>query len=138
MYRSAEVPVAQLEMAILIKLWILCRLRVCGRMDSLRLHELNILATPCSCPGRRRFCHLVATLRRPGGWKWHPHGWMRRYRRRFSRLLPMVYGLTVIVVILGGALYPPRNYDALTYRIPRVLHWWRLQPGIGFRRPMTG
>jgi hypothetical protein len=36
----------------------------------------------------------------------------------------MIYALAVIVVILGGALYAPRNYDALTYRIPRILHWW--------------
>ncbi len=36
----------------------------------------------------------------------------------------MVYGLSAIIVILGGALFPPRNYDALAYRFPRILHWW--------------
>jgi len=49
---------------------------------------------------------------------------MRRRLCRFGRLLPMVYAAAVIVVILGGALYAPRNYDALTYRVPRILHWW--------------
>jgi hypothetical protein len=60
----------------------------------------------------------------PAGWKRNPRGWTRRCRRRFGRLLPLIYALAVIVVILGGALYAPRNYDALTYRIPRILNWW--------------
>ena len=25
---------------------------------------------------------------------------------------------------LGGALHAPNNYDGLTYRFPRMLHWW--------------
>jgi hypothetical protein len=28
-----------------------------------------------------------------------------------------------LLVFIGGALYRPSNYDALTYRLPRVLHW---------------
>jgi len=27
------------------------------------------------------------------------------------------------LVLLGGALYPPTNHTAMTYRTPRVLHW---------------
>ncbi len=28
-----------------------------------------------------------------------------------------------ILVFAGGALHPPTNYDAMTYRFPRLLHW---------------
>ncbi|HZL12940.1 MAG TPA: hypothetical protein VFC85_02240, partial [Verrucomicrobiae bacterium] len=27
------------------------------------------------------------------------------------------------MAFLGGAMYAPNNYDALAYRIPRILHW---------------
>jgi hypothetical protein len=45
------------------------------------------------------------------------------YRRRFGRVFPLAFGLLCILAILGGVLYQPSNYDALAYRIPRVLHW---------------
>jgi hypothetical protein len=47
-----------------------------------------------------------------------------RFRpRRLRRLLPAVFLVTAALVFLGGALHAPNNYDALTYRVPRVLHW---------------
>lgn len=46
-----------------------------------------------------------------------------KYARRFQKLLPMVFFVLAAMVFIGGALYAPNNYDALTYRIPRVLHW---------------
>src|SRR5581483_1554309 len=46
-----------------------------------------------------------------------------RLARRFKRPLPFGYLLLAILALAGGLLYPPTNYDALAYRIPRVLHW---------------
>ena len=48
----------------------------------------------------------------------------RVLRRRFLRPLPFVYLIYLLIAIVGGALYAPSNYDALCYRIPRILHWW--------------
>jgi hypothetical protein len=48
---------------------------------------------------------------------WH------RLRRRFTRPLPLAFAGLAALVLLGGLLYAPNNYDALTYRLPRVLHW---------------
>ncbi len=48
--------------------------------------------------------------------------WLR-LRKRFSRSLPLAFAGLAALVFLGGALYQPSNYDALTYRVPRVLHW---------------
>jgi hypothetical protein len=46
-----------------------------------------------------------------------------RIRARFSRPLPLAFAGLAGLVFLGGALYAPSNYDALTYRLPRVMHW---------------
>jgi hypothetical protein len=43
--------------------------------------------------------------------------------RRFRRPLPAVFLLVVGLVFLGGILYAPSNFDALTYRLPRMLNW---------------
>jgi hypothetical protein len=44
-------------------------------------------------------------------------------RRRFHRSFPMAFLILASLAFLGGALHPPTNYDALAYRLPRVLHW---------------
>ncbi len=46
-----------------------------------------------------------------------------RLVRRFKRPLPFGFLLLAILALTGGLLYPPSNYDALAYRVPRVLHW---------------
>jgi hypothetical protein len=48
---------------------------------------------------------------------------VQRLRRRFTRPLPLAFAGLAVLVFLGGALYAPANYDGLTYRVPRVLHW---------------
>ena len=113
-------------MVIFIKLWILVSAAcVAAGWILSAAHELNTLgyATFFAMAGLG-FAIWVRHRGGLAGWKWNTRDLARRWRRRFGRLLPMIYALTVIVVILGGALYPPRNYDALTYRVPRILHWW--------------
>ena len=57
------------------------------------------------------------------------HAW-RRYPQRLwrrpslLRLLPFWFFLYAGLAFAGGSLYPPTLYDALTYRLPRVLAWW--------------
>ena len=52
-----------------------------------------------------------------GGWNW------RRQRRRFGRSFPLAFLVLALLAILGGAIHAPSNYDAMAYRVPRVLHW---------------
>lgn len=47
----------------------------------------------------------------------------RKLRRRFSRPFPLAFLILAALATLGGVLYPPSNYDALAYRLPRVFHW---------------
>jgi len=47
----------------------------------------------------------------------------KKIRRRFRRPLPLCFAVLALLVFLGGVLYPPTHYNAMTYHIPRVLHW---------------
>ncbi len=46
-----------------------------------------------------------------------------RLARRFIQPLPAIYLLLTALIFLGGMLYAPNNFDALTYRLPRMLNW---------------
>jgi hypothetical protein len=47
----------------------------------------------------------------------------KKFLRRFSRPLPMCFAAFVVLIFLGGLLYPPSNYTGVSYRLPRVLQW---------------
>lgn len=55
------------------------------------------------------------------GWRFRLR--FKRLRWRHRHLLPAMYSVAAGLALLGGALHPPNNYDALTYRLPRMLHW---------------
>jgi hypothetical protein len=44
--------------------------------------------------------------------------------RRFRRPLPAVFATIFVLALIGGSIYPPNNFDYLTYRFSRILHWW--------------
>jgi len=44
-------------------------------------------------------------------------------RSRFKRPLPRLFFVLAFLILLGGLLYSPSNYDALCYRTPRLLAW---------------
>jgi hypothetical protein len=48
---------------------------------------------------------------------------LQKIWRRGRRPLAAVFFVVAGLVIFSGCLYPPTNYDALTYRLPRVLNW---------------
>ena len=45
-------------------------------------------------------------------------------RSTYRRLAPKLWLLLALVSFVEGLLYHGDNYDYLTYRIPRLLHWW--------------
>jgi hypothetical protein len=112
----------------LIKLWILGSAAcVSAGWILSALHQINLtgyavfffvlgtgLAVACKRPRRedRAACARIGAK------------WAARILRRFRRPLPLLFFLTAAMAIAGGALHAPNNYDALTYRFPRVLHWW--------------
>ncbi|HZV33833.1 MAG TPA: hypothetical protein VFB72_04585, partial [Verrucomicrobiae bacterium] len=46
-----------------------------------------------------------------------------RLVRRFRKPLPFGFLMLACLSLIGGLIYLPTNYDALAYRVPRVLHW---------------
>lgn len=48
---------------------------------------------------------------------------LRKMFHRFKRPFPLAFLVLSVMAFLGGAIYPPTNYDGLAYRLPRVLHW---------------
>jgi hypothetical protein len=57
----------------------------------------------------------------------HPPGTFRFFprlpHRRFRRWFPLAFLLCTALSLLGGAIWAPDNYDGLSYRLPRILHW---------------
>ncbi len=47
----------------------------------------------------------------------------KTFSRRFRRPLPVIFLILTALVFVGGILYAPTNFDALTYRLPRMLNW---------------
>lgn len=105
----------------MVAIWVfLCAFLSCTGWVLSGLHSLN------------RAGYLVAfglglvgmlAARQRLGWQ---TGWQlnaRKLWRRFTRPLPLAFLLLAGLAILGGALHAPSNYDGLTYRTPRVLHW---------------
>ncbi len=58
---------------------------------------------------------LELGIGRPGAWL--------RLRRRLRRPLPCWFAVLACLAFVGGLLYAPSGHTALSYRIPRVLHW---------------
>jgi hypothetical protein len=81
----------------------------------------SLAAFLCFACFKQPFCFLSLTsLLRPPFLLW------RRGASRpqsFLFWLPMLFVLAALFSLLGGILYNPSNYDALSYRIPRLLHW---------------
>jgi hypothetical protein len=77
-------------------------------------------------------------------WRKHPPvGSQARFARRCRRPLPAVFFCLAGLIFLGGAGYAPTNYDALTYRLPRMLNWlaagqWYWIPTINDRMNYSG
>ena len=83
-------------------------------------HELNVFGYALAV-----FFGLAALLiwRKKTAAKNFPRAHLPKFRRRFRRPIPAIFLLVACLTFLGGFLYAPDNYDALTYRLPRMLNW---------------
>jgi hypothetical protein len=56
----------------------------------------------------------------------HPLRYLKRFRENPSNRsswLPLLFVFAAFLILAGGILYSPSNYDGLSYRLPRILHW---------------
>lgn len=107
----------------LLKLWI-----AVGGWLSLSGWCLSLLG----CLNRTGYlASLVLGVAALGGWMWKRRVYRAlpfrtpwsAWRRRLRQPVAAAYFLALALAILGGLLYAPNNFDALTYRVPQALHW---------------
>ena len=98
-------------------LWICgCAYLVCAGWLLSALHQLNGPGYALALlPGL--FAAFVGLKKNPPAFGW------RKNVRRFRRPFPAVFLVCAALIFLGGILYAPTNFDALTYRLPRMLNW---------------
>lgn len=48
---------------------------------------------------------------------------VKKLRHRFRRPFPLIFLLAASLIFIGGATHAPNNFDALNYRLPRMLNW---------------
>ena len=49
---------------------------------------------------------------------------LSKQRWRLRHFFPAFFMLLCLLALIGGTIYAPNNYDAMTYRFPRILHWF--------------
>jgi len=105
--------------AILIWVWFCAYLNCVGWTLS-ALHQLNAAGYLVAL--LIGFVAFVAWWKQTSG-RIFPHISWRKLKHRFRRPFPLAFLILAAMAFLGGALYAPSNYDALAYRLPRILHW---------------
>jgi hypothetical protein len=84
------------------------------------LHQLNVAGYAVTLLAGLTAAWLLRKKWLPEGLRgWNP----RKVRQRFRRTFPLAFLALAVLAILGGAIHAPSNYDALAYRVPRILHW---------------
>lgn len=105
----------------MVALWIyLCTLLTCAGWLLSALHSLNSIGYLLTL-GLGAGAGWI--FRRSLGFNFRPDRFRARWRRWRSRLFPLAFFCIAGLVILGGLIHPPSNYDGLAYRTPRILHW---------------
>jgi len=124
-----------------IRVWILvCAYLNCAGWALSALHELN--AVGYSVALALGFVAWLVWRNKTAG-SFFPQIRPQKFFRRFRRPLPAIFLFVAAMAFIGGAIYPPNNYDALTYRLPRMLNWlaaahWFWIPSANARMNFSG
>src|SRR5208283_5248847 len=105
--------------AVLLWVWF-CAWLNCAGWTLSALHELNAAGYT-----------IALSIGFVGLWLWRkkssglllPRVHWGKLRRRFRRPFPLAFLILAAMAFGGSALHAPTNYDGLTYRVPRILHW---------------
>jgi hypothetical protein len=111
--------VAQMPSLIFIWIWLCAYLNSVGWVLS-ALHQLNAGGYAVALA---LGVAILLVWRKRCATPFFPEFRWLKLHRRFRRKFPMAFLALLALAFLGGALYGPNNYDAMAYRIPRVLNW---------------
>ena len=108
-------------MPTIVSLWVWCCAYLnCAGWALSALHQLN------ACGYTVVLAIGVVVLwvwRRQSFPQFFPMVRWQKFCHRFRKPFPLAFLVLALLAFLGGALHAPTNYDALAYRVPRVLHW---------------
>jgi hypothetical protein len=108
-------------MPTLVLLWVwVCAYLNCAGWALSALHQLNAAGYMVTLA--LGVIALVVWRKQTFPQMFPPVRWQKHFRR-FRRPFPLAFLILSAMALLGGVLYAPTNYDALAYRLPRVLHW---------------
>jgi hypothetical protein len=111
--------------AVAIWIW-LCAYLNCAGWGLSAIHQLNAAGYAVVLAiGLAAFCTWkIRNHKNPGSQAGLvSSGTLRKWLHRFRKPFPLAFLILSFMIFLGGAMYGPSNYDGLTYRLPRVLHW---------------
>ena len=111
--------------AIAIWIWLCAYLNCAGWFLS-AIHQLNAAgyAIALAIGVAALWAWKIRDAKEPGSkTKLFSAGTLQKWFRRFRKPFPFAFLTLSFMIFLGGAIYAPNNYDALAYRLPRVLHW---------------
>ncbi len=108
--------------AIFLWIWV-CAYLNCAGWTLSALHQLNAygyaVALALGCVAL-----LVWWKKKSAALSLRPSRlYLQKYLHRFRRPFPLAFLVLATLAFLGGVIYAPSNYDALAYRLPRILHW---------------
>jgi hypothetical protein len=106
-------------LAIILWIWF-CAYLNCAGWTLSALHELN--AAGYSVALLIGFIALFV-WRKKNSAQIFPKVSRAKIFHRFRKPFPLAFLILASMAFLGGAIHAPNNYDALAYRITRVLHW---------------
>ncbi|MDD5138901.1 MAG: hypothetical protein PHY43_01415 [Verrucomicrobiales bacterium] len=108
-------------MPTLVLLWVwVCAYLNCAGWTLSALHQLN--AGGYAVALAVGFSALLV-WRKTSSPQMLPQVHWHKYLHRFRRPFPLAFLILAAMASLGGVIYAPTNYDALAYRLPRILHW---------------
>ena len=96
---------------------LLCTSLILGGWCLSALHSLNVTGYAFLLPCVAILLVAYSCLRGVRGFRF------ARLRWRILHLFPAGYLALLLLAFCGGSFYAPSNYDALAYRLPRLLHW---------------
>ena len=102
--------------------WVLSYFHILNPPAYLAVHALFIISiwffyrTPLQSFFRLRTLHKIKA-------RFFPTRRSHEHPLSLRRLLPASFFLLALLALLAGSIYSPNNFDALTYRLPRVLYW---------------
>jgi hypothetical protein len=121
-HRVLEVIQKQMSFLPLIRIWIWVSvlasvagwlLSALGQLNRVGYAVFGAVAVVCLWVGRKALG--LAPAERVFSW--------RKARSRFRRWLPAGFAGLALLILIGSVGYPPTTHEALSCRVPRVLHW---------------